>query len=120
MYNNTIEDIKKSINVTHARYSNQVDTFDFTIEVGENTFKFEEVNDTTCDLLLMNGDDISTENLTDMYFKIDGKMMSLLDIMNACGKDAYLEAEEWMACDKVDIRDEEQYRHDVQSLYRGA
>lgn len=109
--------IKNTVNLTHVSHNDgDIITYDFSILVYENTFKFEVLPSGEVDVLYMNGEDISVENLRDMFFKVDYKMMSLGAIFRACD-DADLESsvQDWINCDMGDEANERSMKNELSS-----
>jgi len=113
-----LDTIKKTINLNHVSHNEgDIITYDFSILVYENAFKFEVLPSGKVDVLYMNGEDISVENLRDMFFKVDYKMMSLGAIFRACD-DADLEyrVQDWVNCDMGDEANERAMNNELSSL----
>lgn len=114
-----LDEIKKTINLKHVTHNDgDIAAYDFTILVYENTFTFEVTAEGDVDVLCMNGEDISIENLSDMFFKVDYKMMSLGSIFRACNdENVENEVNEWVGCDMDDEANERAMNSELSSPY---
>jgi len=108
-----MKQITDTIQITHAN----ADTYDFTITVCENDFQFEDIDDTgEVDVVSMNGEVISIENLRNMYFKINDAIISLGALYQRCLPIADDKACEWRDGDAIDLAQEYKYQEDVRSI----
>ena len=107
-----IEKIKQSIEIVSS-YNNH---YEVNFTVLENDFTLQGWGESqTCDELELEGVVISIENLTDMYFVIDGAFKSLISIIEAIEVDIQNKADIYDAETEQEEIDEQRMREELSS-----
>lgn len=116
-----MQEILKSVKLTNVNHNDcDIVCYDFSVEIKQNTFKFEGVSDDGRDIdnLSIDGNDISTDNLHDMYFNIDGKMMALGVVLDLCdNEDLEYKVHDFVAEDATAEGIESAMREELSSPY---
>lgn len=107
-----LDKIKKSIEIVTS-YNNHYDV-NFTVHENDFTLRGWSENQ-IADEIDLGGTCISIENLTDMHFIVDGKLKTLLAIIELIEPEIQTKADEWDTQTELDEIDDQRMRQELVS-----